>query len=345
MVYSALRSLLFRLDAERSHNLALPVLGAVLGNPLARQLLAHPLTPKNSAPVNCMGLSFPNPVGLAAGLDKNGDYIDAFGLMGFGFIEVGTVTPRPQSGNPRPRMFRLPESQALINRMGFNNKGVDHLVAQVQRRRYKGLLGINIGKNADTPLEQSNDDYITCLRKVYAHADYVTVNISSPNTPGLRDLQHGAMLQALFAALKTTQAELADTTGRYTPVAVKIAPDMDEAQVIDFADTALDAGIDGIIATNTTFSRDGVAHLQHSGETGGLSGVPVQSRALQTQQWLGTRLAGRIPVIGAGGIHNTATALETLNAGASLVQLYTALIYQGPSLIRHLVTDLSETKR
>ena len=345
MLYSSLRSLLFLLDAERSHNIALPVLGATLGNPLVHGLLSRPLTPTGASPVECMGLSFPNPVGLAAGLDKNGDYIDAFGVMGFGFIEVGTVTPRPQSGNLRPRMFRLPERQALINRMGFNNKGVDHLVEQVQKRRYQGVLGINIGKNADTPLEQSTDDYITCLRKVYDHADYVTVNISSPNTPGLRDLQHGAMLQELFGALKKTQAECHKATGRYTPITVKIAPDMDQAQVFDFADTAMEAGIDGIIATNTTFSRDTVEHLQHGSETGGLSGKPVQSRARQTQQWLGTRLAGSIPVIGAGGIHDVSTATDTLSTGATLIQLYTALIYQGPSLVRQLVRDLSENRR
>ncbi len=338
MLYSALRAALFQLDAERSHNLTLPLLNFCVGNQLVRPWL-NQRNHRHDIPVNCMGLAFPNCIGLAAGLDKNGDYIDGLGALGFGYIEIGTVTPRAQPGNPQPRLFRLADQQAIINRMGFNNKGVDYLVERVKRRRYQGILGINIGKNADTPLEKANDDYLHCLRKVYAHADYVTINISSPNTPGLRDLQHGAMLRELFGALKQTQQELTSEHGRYTPITVKIAPDMDDTAIDDFADEVLAHKIDGVIATNTTFSRAGVESSPHAGETGGLSGQPLTDKATETVHKLGTRLADQVPIIGVGGIQNAADATAKLSAGASLLQVYTGFIYRGPALVRELTRE------
>ncbi|MBX2885813.1 MAG: quinone-dependent dihydroorotate dehydrogenase [Granulosicoccus sp.] len=336
MLYTLLRAALFRLDAETSHNLTLPLINRCLGNTLLRPLLAR-RNARYNVPFTCMGLTFPNRIGLAAGLDKNADYLDGLGALGFGFIEVGTVTPRPQPGNPKPRLFRLTDEHAIINRLGFNNLGVDHLVRQVKDRHYKGVLGINIGKNADTPLEQANDDYIHCLRKVYAYADYVTVNISSPNTPGLRDLQHGSMLRDLFGSLKEVQRELHNKHGRYTPIAVKIAPDMSDAEIDEFAEQALAFEIDGVIATNTTFSRIGVEQSTHAAETGGLSGRPLTTRSTATIRKLGTRFADRIPIIGVGGISTASDGSEKLDAGAQLLQIYTGLIYQGPSLISALV--------
>lgn len=337
MLYSLLRGALFGLDAETSHNVALPLINRCLGNNLVRPILTK-RNARTNAPFTCMGLTFANRIGLAAGLDKNADYLDGLGALGFGFIEVGTVTPRPQSGNPKPRLFRLSKEQALINRLGFNNRGVDHLVNRVKSRRYDGILGINIGKNADTPLENANDDYLHCLRKVYAHADYVTVNISSPNTPGLRDLQHGSMLRDLFGALKQAQQELQREHGRYTPIAVKIAPDMTDEEIEEFATQALDHDIDGVIATNTTFSREHVEQSAYATETGGLSGKPLTARSTATVQKLGTRFAQRIPIIGVGGILSSADGMDKLDAGAQLLQLYTGFIYKGPSLISSLTT-------
>ena len=290
-----------------------------------------------SAPKTVMGITFPNPVGLAAGLDKNAECIDAWDRLGFGFIEVGTVTPRPQPGNPKPRMFRLPEQQALINRLGFNNKGVDHLVERVRASRYTGVLGINIGKNFDTPLDKAQDDYLICLRKVYAHASYVTVNLSSPNTKGLRELQNEDALTALLKSLKQEQARLAQEHQRYVPMVVKIAPDMADEQLIQTADVLRACRADGVIATNTTIARPGISNEAIAQEQGGLSGRPLQSLSTHAVRVLHGQLAGELPIIGLGGISDRATAAEKLEAGADLLQIYTGFIYQGPSLIGQCV--------
>ena len=337
MLYSLARSALFRMDAEQAHHTALNLLQKSYGGPLGG--LIKPRVPDN--PVRVMGLEFRNPVGLSAGLDKDGDYLDGLGALGFGFIEIGTVTPRPQPGNPQPRLFRLPEAGGIINRMGFNNLGVDHLVEQVKQRRYDGILGINIGKNKDTPNEQANDDYLHCLEKVYPYADYITVNISSPNTPGLRELQHGAMLDELFAALKHSQGELARLHDQYVPITVKIAPDMDDDQIDEFAQAVLRHGIDGVIATNTTMGREGVEQLPNGKETGGLSGKPLTSKSTLVISRLGTTLAGQTPIIGVGGIFSAADAQAKIDAGASLVQIYTGFIYEGPRLIRDIARQLN----
>jgi len=284
-----------------------------------------------------MGLNFPNPVGLAAGLDKDGAYIDGLAALGFGFIEIGTVTPRAQPGNPKPRMFRLPEAQALINRMGFNNGGVDAFVRNVQASRFyqerRGILGLNIGKNADTPIERATDDYLYCLDKVYPYAAYVTVNISSPNTKNLRQLQQASELDALLSSLKQAQSRLADTHGRYVPLVLKIAPDLDDEQIDTIASALLRNHIDGVIATNTTITREAVQGLTHANETGGLSGAPVRDLSTRVIRALHQVLQGEIPIIGVGGILNGVDAHEKMAAGASLVQLYTGLIYRGPALV------------
>jgi dihydroorotate dehydrogenase len=287
-----------------------------------------------------MGLSFANPVGLAAGLDKNGDCIDGLAALGFGFIEIGTVTPLPQPGNPKPRLFRLPQAHAIINRMGFNNEGVDRLIENVKRAEYKGILGINIGKNAVTPIDQAADDYLICLRKVYAHASYVTVNISSPNTKNLRQLQGEDALNSLLAQLKVEQQKLADQHGRYVPIALKIAPDMEGEQVAQIAHLLLRHRIDGVIATNTTLSREGVEHLPLGAETGGLSGAPVRDKSTAVIRRLAAELQGALPIIGVGGILYGADAAEKIAAGASLVQLYSGLIYRGPILVRECCAAL-----
>jgi dihydroorotate dehydrogenase len=328
-MYQHIRDLLFRFDAETSHELSLDMLGAA-----ERLRLLGLFAPKiSSNPVQVMGLTFDNPVGLAAGLDKNGDYFNALGALGFGFVEIGTITPRPQPGNPQPRLFRIPEAQAIINRMGFNNKGVDHLVEQVKRRRYKGILGINIGKNAVTPVENAVDDYLICLRKVYDHADYITVNISSPNTPGLRNLQFGDSLSQLLAPLKKEQAELHKATGRYVPIAVKIAPDMDESEIHQVAGVLIQEGMDGVIATNTTITRVGVEEYANGNEAGGLSGLPVRDKSTYVIRTLNACLGGKLPIIGVGGIADGASAADKIRAGASLVQVYSGFIYEGPALI------------
>lgn len=330
-MYPLVRSALFRLDAETAHDLALAAL-ARLGD--GTRLLAGAVPRR---PRVVMGIEFPNPVGLAAGLDKNGVAIAGLAALGFGFIEIGTVTPRPQPGNPRPRLFRLPQAEALINRFGFNNRGVDHLVGQVRTAGYRGVLGINIGKNKDTPNEHALDDYLACLRKVYAHAGYVTVNISSPNTPGLRDLQYGESLDQLLMALKAEQARLADRHGGYVPLALKIAPDLADADIPVIAEALARAGIDAVIATNTTLDRRAVAGLPHADETGGLSGAPLVTRSTEVIRRLATALDGRLPIIGVGGILSGADARAKIDAGASLVQFYTGLIYRGPALIREAV--------
>ena len=332
-MYSLIRPLLFRFSAERAHHLSLSALSACHRLGLTPLLARRP----PDCPVEVMGLHFPNPVGLAAGLDKNARHIDALAALGFGFIEVGTVTPRAQPGNPQPRLFRLPAADAIINRMGFNNDGVDALLAAVKASRYEGILGINIGKNKDTPAERAVDDYLYCLRKVYPLASYVTVNLSSPNTPGLRDLQFGEPLKQLLAALKSAQAELAKEHGRYVPLAVKIAPDMAEDDVRGVARAFVEAGIDAVIATNTTISRDAVKGLPHGEETGGLSGAPVRDASSEVIRILADELAGNMPIIGVGGIDSEAAAEEKIDAGAALLQVYTGFIYRGPVLINDAV--------
>ena len=336
MFYFPLRTLLFQFDPETAHNWTLGLLRAT--PPLALSALFGRCVP--SQPRRVMGLDFPHPIGLAAGLDKNGECIRAWEALGFGFIEIGTVTPRAQPGNSKPRMFRLPLAQALINRLGFNNKGVDYLIEQVRRSGFKGVLGINIGKNADTPAERAIDDYLIGLRKVYPWASYVTVNISSPNTPGLRDLQYGAALEQLLAALQAERQRLCDTHGRYVPLAIKIAPDLADADLPLVGQALRRHGMDAVIATNTTFSRTGVEGLPHAGETGGLSGAPLRERSTAVVRRLADILAGEIPIIAVGGILSGADAAAKIEAGASLVQLYTGFIYRGPDLIREAVLAL-----
>ncbi len=334
--YPVLRSLLFKLDPETAHDWTLTLMGAAPRQPL--RWLGAGCVP--AVPCRVMGLDFPNPVGLAAGLDKNGECINAWSALGFGFIEIGTVTPRPQPGNPKPRLFRLPQAQALINRMGFNNKGVDYLVDRVRQARFQGVLGINIGKNADTPVERATEDYLICLRKVYAWASYVTVNISSPNTVGLRDLQYGAALEQLLSSLKTEQGRLAAEFGRYVPLVVKIAPDLGDADLPAVGQALRQHGIDGVIATNTTFSRAGVEGLAHAEQAGGLSGAPLLERSTAVVRQLAAILEGQVPIIAAGGIMSGADAAAKLAAGASLVQIYTGFIYRGPPLVREVVQAL-----
>ncbi|MET0355300.1 MAG: quinone-dependent dihydroorotate dehydrogenase [Cellvibrio sp.] len=328
-MYTHLRDLLFKLDAETSHEFSLDLIGATE----RLQLLKFFVSDIPANPVEVMGITFPNPVGLAAGLDKNGDYFNALGLMGFGFVEIGTITPKPQAGNSKPRLFRIPEAQAIINRMGFNNKGVDHLVERAKRRRYTGVLGINIGKNASTPVENAADDYVICMQKVYAHADYITVNVSSPNTQGLRDLQFGDSLNRLLEIIKVEQNKLQILHGRYVPVAVKIAPDMDNDSVIQVAKALLAQNIDGVIATNTTVGREGVEEFEMSRETGGLSGFPVRDKSTRVIRVLHSEVGDKLPIIGVGGITDGASAAEKINAGAKLVQIYSGFIYRGPRLI------------
>jgi len=293
-------------------------------------------------PVHVMGLEFPNPVGLAAGLDKNGEHIDGLAALGFGFLEIGTITPRAQPGNPQPRIFRLANEKAIINRMGFNNQGVDYLLDQVRASKFDGILGINIGKNVDTPVENALDDYLICLRKVYQDASYITVNLSSPNTPGLRTLQFGDSLRELLAALKEEQRKLADQYGSYKPLTVKIAPDMTAEEVAMVAQTLVENEIDGVIATNTTISREGVPNSPHKDEAGGLSGKPLTEASTQTVKTLAQELNGALPIIAAGGIMNGKDAQDKLDAGASLVQIYSGFIYRGPHLIREIVEQVQK---
>lgn len=338
MLYQAARSLLFKLDPETAHDLSLNSLSLMSSIGLNSLFRVKTL----SQPVEVMGIQFPNPVGLAAGLDKNGIAIDGMAALGFGFIEVGTVTPRPQPGNPQPRLFRIPEHQAIINRMGFNNQGVDTLLKNIEKSRYDGVLGINIGKNFDTPVEKAIDDYLICMRKVYDKATYITVNVSSPNTPGLRSLQFGDSLNELLAALKTEQARLARLHGKYVPVAVKIAPDMSEDEFGLVAAALKSYEMDGVIATNTTLSRNGVEDSLLAQEAGGLSGVPVRNAATKAIRILARELDGALPIIGVGGITNGFDAAEKIEAGASLVQVYTGFIYRGPELISESVKAIAE---
>lgn len=339
LLYSLARPFLFAIDPEAAHNLTLPALRCAAGWGLTSSI-AKP----NDDPRTVMGMTFPNPVGLAAGLDKDGAYIDGLATLGFGFIEVGTVTPRAQPGNPMPRMFRLPQAKAIINRMGFNNGGVDAFVKNVQASRFyqnrEGILGLNIGKNADTPIERAVDDYLICLNKVYPYASYVTINISSPNTKNLRQLQGASELDALLSQLKDAQQRLADEHKRYVPIALKIAPDMDQEQIQNVAQALLRHKIDGVIATNTTINREAVKNLKYAEETGGLSGAPVFEASNIVIRELKKELGNSVPIIGVGGILSGADAQAKMNAGASLVQLYTGLIYQGPALVRECAAAL-----
>ena len=336
MFYPIVRPALFKLDPERAHELTFQQLRFMNGTPL--ELFYRQNLP--SRPVSCMGLTFKNALGLAAGLDKNAECIDAFAAMGFGFVEVGTVTPRAQAGNDKPRMFRLVEAGGIINRMGFNNLGVDHLVENVKKARFNGVLGINIGKNKDTPVEQGKEDYLICMEKVYAHAGYIAINISSPNTPGLRSLQYGEALDDLLSSIKQKQKELEKRHLKYVPLAVKIAPDLSEEELIQVADSLIRHQIDGVIASNTTLDRSLVSGLKHAEEAGGLSGRPVQSRSTAVIQRLFQELQGRLPIIGVGGIDSLTAAREKIAAGATLVQIYSGFIYQGPGLIKDIVTHL-----
>jgi dihydroorotate dehydrogenase len=336
MLYTILKPLLFKMDAEKAHDLTLKSLRYSEKTGL---LSLYP-SPAKCATREVMGINFPNPVGLAAGLDKNAAVIDGMAGLGFGFIEVGTVTPRPQPGNPKPRLFRVKEAQGIINRFGFNNLGVDHLVKNVKAAKYKGVLGINIGKNFDTPNERAVDDYLHCMQKVYAHASYITVNTSSPNTKNLRALQEKEALAGLLASLKLEQAKLADKHGKYVPMTLKIAPDLTQEQVVEIADLLMQHQIDGVIATNTTLSREAVKGMPHAEEAGGLSGEPVKALSTYVIQELSSQLKGALPIIGVGGILSGADAEEKMKAGASLVQIYSGLIYKGPKLINEVVKHL-----
>ncbi len=336
-LYPLLRPLAFRFDAETAHHMTLTALNMAykLG------MLKAATTVQSAQPqsIEVMGLKFPSVVGLAAGLDKNGDYIDALAALGFGFIEVGTVTPRPQPGNPKPRLFRLPEARAIINRMGFNNLGVDHLIDQVNSCRYDGIIGINIGKNFDTPIERAVDDYLIGLDKVYPFASYVTINISSPNTANLRDLQSKEQLGGLLGPLKERQQQLQQQYQKHVPLVLKIAPDMDDEALAAVAESLLAFDIDGVIATNTTLSRQGVEHVCHGNETGGLSGAPLTQRSTAVVKTLYQQLGEKVPIISAGGIMSAADAQAKLDAGAKLVQVYSGLIYQGPPLVQEIISQ------
>lgn len=330
-MFALMRSLLFLLPPERAHDQALGALDIA-----AYTRLTHLLPDRVNDPRDLMGISFPNAVGLSAGLDKDGDHIQGLTALGFGFLELGTVTPKAQPGNPAPRLFRLPEHQALINRLGFNNQGLEHLCRRVTKARpaVDVPIGINIGKNRTTPVDQALDDYLLALDAVYSLADYVVVNLSSPNTPGLRDLQAAAQLQALIAPLKLRQAELAAASGRYVPLLVKIAPDLADDDITATIDVLLEQGIDGVTATNTTIARAAVASHRHATEAGGLSGAPLRARATEVIARIREQAGPNLPIIGVGGILSAADAVEKMQAGADLVQLYTGFIYRGPKLIR-----------
>ncbi len=336
-MYERLRPLLFSLEPEAAHGLTLYALGVAQRSGLMR-LATHPAP--EDLPVRAFGIDFPNPVGLAAGLDKNGEHIDALGALGFGFIEVGTVTPKPQPGNPKPRMFRLPAHEAIINRLGFNNHGVDALVRNVQRANWRGVLGINIGKNAITPNQDALQDYLCCLERVYPLASYVTVNISSPNTQGLRELQDPDELPRLLGALRERQEQLAVRHSVRKPMLLKIAPDLDEAQMDAIARTVLDAQVDGLICTNTTIDRAAVAGEPLANEAGGLSGRPLFERSTAILRGMAQRLAGKVPLIGVGGVLTGSDAAEKFDAGAALVQIYTGLVYRGPWLLTECVEEI-----
>jgi dihydroorotate dehydrogenase len=328
VLYNLARRVLFATDPETAHELTLESLR--LGHNLGAARL---MCKVSLQPVTCMGLEFPNPVGVAPGLDKNGDYFEALGDLGFGFVEIGTVTPRPQPGNPRPRVFRLTRAQAMINRLGFNNKGVDHLVRRVKNHRYQGVLGINIGKNFDTPIENAVDDYLFCLDRVYPYADYITINISSPNTKNLRDLQGEDALDQLLDRISERRMALSDQYGRRVPLAVKVAPDLEDNAMPVIAKVVVRHGMDAVIATNTTISRDGVQGMKHADEAGGLSGAPLKARADKVLAAFRALLPEEIALIGVGGITTGQDAVDKLDLGADLVQFYTGMVYRGPALV------------
>lgn len=336
MYYPFVRKALFQLDPERAHEFTFQQMRRITGTPL--EALMRQNVP--AKPVTCMGLTFKNPLGLAAGLDKNGECIDVLGALGFGSVEIGTVTPRPQPGNDKPRIFRLVEAEGLINRMGFNNLGVDNLVENVKRAHFDGVLGINIGKNKDTPMEQGKDDYLICMEKVFPYAGYIAINISSPNTPGLRSLQYGDALDDLLGAIKAQQQQLSQKHHKYVPVAVKIAPDLSIEELIQVADSLVRHNIDGVIATNTTLDRTLVQGMKHCDETGGLSGRPLQLKSTEIIRLLNQELQGRLPIIGVGGIDSVIAAREKMAAGASLIQIYSGFIFKGPPLVKEIVTHL-----
>ncbi|AUL95563.1 quinone-dependent dihydroorotate dehydrogenase [Vibrio vulnificus] len=336
MLYRLARAGFFQLDAEKAHDLAIQNFKRFTGTPI--DLFYRQQLPNR--PVECMGLTFRNPVGLAAGLDKNGECIEAFDAMGFGFVEVGTVTPRAQSGNDKPRLFRLVGAEGIINRMGFNNLGVDNLIENVKKAKYSCVLGINIGKNKDTPIEKGAEDYLICMEKVYEYAGYIAVNISSPNTPGLRTLQYGEALDELLVELKRKQAELEEKHGKYVPLALKIAPDLTDDEISQICQSLINNKIDGVIATNTTLDRTMVEGMKHAQEAGGLSGRPLQSRSTEVVRLLRKKLQGNIPIIGVGGVDSYVAAKEKMLAGADLVQVYSGFIYHGPGLVRDIVKNL-----
>ncbi|EHK8985356.1 quinone-dependent dihydroorotate dehydrogenase [Vibrio vulnificus] len=336
MLYRLARAGFFQLDAEKAHDLAIQNFKRFTGTPI--DLFYRQQLPNR--PVECMGLTFRNPVGLAAGLDKNGECIEAFDAMGFGFVEVGTVTPRAQSGNDKPRLFRLVGAEGIINRMGFNNLGVDNLIENVKKAKYSCVLGINIGKNKDTPIEKGAEDYLICMEKVYEYAGYIAVNISSPNTPGLRTLQYGEVLDELLVELKRKQAELEEKHGKYVPLALKIAPDLTDDEISQICQSLINNKIDGVIATNTTLDRTMVEGMKHAQEAGGLSGRPLQSRSTEVVRLLRKELQGNIPIIGVGGVDSYVAAKEKMLAGADLVQVYSGFIYHGPGLVRDIVKNL-----
>ncbi len=321
------------MEPEKAHNLAMGGLKFTSNSPLDC-FYAQKFDP---APVEFMGVTFPNPVGLAAGMDKDGECIDAFHAMGFGHIEVGTVTPRPQPGNDKPRCFRLKPAKAIINRMGFNNKGVDNLVANLKAAKSGAMVGVNIGKNRDTPVEEGKNDYLICMEKVYMYSAYIAVNISSPNTPGLRALQYGDLLDDLLGSLKAKQKELAELHGKYVPIALKIAPDLSTEEIEKIADSLIRHEFDGAIATNTTLTRDGVSGLLNSNEAGGLSGKPLNSLSTKIIKQLADCLKGQVPIIGVGGINCAEDAMDKLDAGSGMVQIYSGFIYRGPELIKEIV--------
>lgn len=338
-MYTLLQKILFLLPPEKAHHLSLASLSI-----LNKVGLLKLVKPKNKTEsIEVMGINFPNRIGLAAGLDKNGEHIQALANLGFGFIEIGTVTPRPQAGNPQPRLFRLPQAKAIINRMGFNNHGIDYLLERVNEARdaeFEGIIGINIGKNFDTSVEDATEDYLIGLRKAYSYASYIAVNISSPNTPGLRDLQYGAELRKLLAALKAEQTKLMSDYRVYKPIAIKVAPDLTEDEIKDIAEALLDNKMDALIATNTTLSRDAVNGMQYGEEAGGLSGAPVRDMSTEVIRQFHTILKDRIPIIGVGGVSSAKDAQDKIDAGASLVQVYSGLIYEGPGLVRKIVDKL-----
>jgi dihydroorotate dehydrogenase len=341
LFYPLARSVLFCMDPEKTHDLTLSWLAKIQNTPL-ESLISHKMI---HDPVEVFGIQFPNRIGLAAGLDKNGACIDAFAAMGFGHIEIGTVTPRPQPGNPKPRLFRLPKAKALINRFGFNSLGVDHLIENVKASKFKGVLGINIGKNFDTPVEKATEDYLICLKKVYPYASYITVNISSPNTANLRELQFGEALNELIGNIKSTQKDLQKNHDKYVPILIKIAPDLSQGEVSELVETFLKHQVDGVIATNTTFSRKGVEGLKYGDEIGGLSGKPVLEASNQVLKWMSEKINGQFPIIGVGGICSASDAEKKMNAGASLVQIYSGFIYEGPSLITAIARKLKKATK